>query len=108
MGEEDRGSGSGSSTLMIVLAILAGILILGCCGGVVAVGLGGFVLVRSQPVPAPPQVIMQSAPTSPDVQEALDKVQEDLQPLKVPEPVEGPQPPPVGDAPPAFPETKDE
>lgn len=37
MGEEDRGS-SGSSTAMIVVAVLGGLLLVGCCGGVMVVG----------------------------------------------------------------------
>ena len=46
MGEENRGS-SGSSTVMIVVAILGGILLLGCCGGVAVIGAGAL-WVRSE------------------------------------------------------------
>jgi len=61
MGEEDRGS-SGGGTMVIVLAILAGILVLGCCGGVVVFGLG-FVFWASpsadiqQNVAPPPTIV---------------------------------------------------
>ncbi len=37
MGDENRNS-AGSSTAMIVIAILGGLLLVGCCGGVVVVG----------------------------------------------------------------------
>ena len=42
MGEDNRGS-SGSSTAMIVIAILGGVLLVACCGGVVLVGGSLFV-----------------------------------------------------------------
>jgi hypothetical protein len=41
MGEENRGS-SGGGTAMIVVAILGGFLLIGCCSGVVALGVGFF------------------------------------------------------------------
>jgi hypothetical protein len=41
MGEENRGS-SGSSTALIVVAILGGILLIGCCGGLVVMGAGAI------------------------------------------------------------------
>jgi hypothetical protein len=49
MGEENRGS-SGSGTVMIVVAILGGILLVGCCGGVIALGLGSVMWVRTTPM----------------------------------------------------------
>ncbi len=40
MGEENRNSSG--STAMIVVAILGGILLIGCCGGIVVIGAGGL------------------------------------------------------------------
>jgi hypothetical protein len=64
MGEQNRGS-SGGGTGMIVVAILGGILVFGCCGGAVVLGLGAFVWVDANersmfpppPLPPAPQVI---------------------------------------------------
>ncbi len=41
MSEEKQGS-SGSSTAMIVVAILVGILLVGCCGGALLLGAGAL------------------------------------------------------------------
>jgi hypothetical protein len=109
MGEE-RGS-SGSSTAMIVMAILGGILLVGCCGGVVVLGLGSMMWVgtnapmevRTQvidPIPMPQQL-------SPEVTKALDDLNKEKEPLmiepeapsspdlKVPESEPAPAEPPV-------------
>src|SRR5436190_8188886 len=83
MGEENRGS-SGGGTMMIVLAILAGILVLGCCGGVVVIGLGGtFFWARSDMKVIQDQSMMQPMVAPPEMQEAIDKMEKDLQPLNI-------------------------
>ena len=74
MGEENRSS-SGSSTAMIVMAILGGILLVGCCGGVVAVGLGGTLL-WSRSVPMEMQVAPTASPQMSD--EPLQVIPDDL------------------------------
>src|SRR4051812_38098987 len=85
MGEENRGS-SGGGTAMIVVAILGGILLVGCCGGVVAVGLGGA-LVWNRSVPMSMQSPPMSAPLpvqdDPQVTKALDELDKEMAPLQV-------------------------
>jgi len=83
MGEENRGS-SGGGTAMMVVAILGGLLVFGCCGGAVVVGLGGAMIwERSTPMQmqAPPPPI--AVQVDPQVTKALDKLNKDLEPLKV-------------------------
>lgn len=83
---DERGS-SGSSTAMIVVAILGGLLLVGCCGGVVVLGMGSFLLVRSD---APVEVHMQAVgpppmPTelSPEVTKALDDLDKEREPIMI-------------------------
>ncbi len=95
MGEENRSS-SGSSTMMIVLAILGGVLVVGCCGGIVAVGLLGTLAWESS---ASPQMQMQppiAAPVYndplPEVSRSLDDMNKDAEMLKTePESVTSPE-----------------
>ena len=70
MGDENRDS-SGSNTAMIVVAVLVGILLFGCCGGVVILGAGAVfgvgvrsvkveqeaTIIPTAPPPLPPQAI---------------------------------------------------
>jgi len=91
MGEENRGSSSGG-TMVIVLAILAGILVVGCCGGVVVFGLGSaFLWARHDVQVIQDEAMMQPMVTPPAMQEAIDKMERDLQPLKIePESLDAP------------------
>ncbi|MFN0020633.1 MAG: hypothetical protein ACKVP0_20435 [Pirellulaceae bacterium] len=87
MGEENRGS-SGGGTVMIVLAILGGILVVGCCGGIVAVGLLGTLTWSSAPAPAqmqmqPPLAVPTAPELAPEVTKALDDLNKELEPLKI-------------------------
>ena len=72
MGEENRGS-SGSSTAMIVVAILVGLLLVGCCGGIVVIGAGGLWM-RSE---------LQVAP-DPVESPIREKLRQDMDSIKVP------------------------
>ena len=82
MGEENRGS-SGSDTSMFVVAILGGLLLLGCCGGLVVLGLvvlglgGGRFWSR----PAPQQFAPVASP--PAVQMQMEEMTKELEPLKI-------------------------
>jgi hypothetical protein len=70
--------------MVIVLAILAGVLVVGCCGGVVVFGLGGALFwVRSDVRAVQDEAMMQPMVAPPEMQEALDKMERDLQPLKI-------------------------
>ncbi|MGI8979149.1 MAG: hypothetical protein ACR2FY_07985 [Pirellulaceae bacterium] len=91
MGEENRGS-SGSGTVMIVVAILGGILLLGCCGGVLVLGAGMF-YVGSEVQDAQ----MQLEETIRKEGEVVPEIQESLEPLRV-----------MPDEPPAPTEPRDE
>ena len=85
MGEENRGS-SGSGTGMMVVAILGGILLVGCCGGVVVLGLGSsFIWVRSSAPDVQMQPPLAPVPTqvAPEVTKALDDLNKDMEPLKI-------------------------
>jgi len=74
---DDRNS-SGSGTMLIVVAILGGILVAGCCGGAVVFGLGGvmFWAREASPPAAVPVMVQDAATNAPDPLQALD-------PLKV-------------------------
>lgn len=78
MGEENRGS-SGSSTVMIVVAILGGLLLVGCCGGLVVLGLGSSLFLAR---PAP-QNIPVAAPTG--VPKVVDEMNQEMKGLLPPE-----------------------
>ena len=85
MGEEHRGSSEGGTAMMMV-AILGGLLVFGCCAGAVVLGLGGSVMwLWSAPMdlqmqPPPPPI---AVPVDPQVTKALDDLNKDLEPLKV-------------------------
>lgn len=83
---EERGS-SGSSTALIVMAILGGILLVGCCGGVVVLGMGSMLWVgSSQPMDLQMQAIdAPPMPTelSPEVTKALDDLEMEKEPLTI-------------------------
>ena len=79
MGEENRGS-SGSSTAMIVIAILGGVLLLVSCGGIAVVG-GGVLFYRSAR-----NVEMEVQRSSQEMRKASDEMSEKLhQEMKLPE-----------------------
>ena len=61
MGEENRGS-SESSTVLIVVAILGGILLVGCLGGLVVVGAGLLWVRAEADVVQPPPVRVMDTP----------------------------------------------
>jgi hypothetical protein len=86
MGEENRGS-SGGGTVMIVLAILGGVLVVGCCGGIVAVGLLGTLAWKSSPPPQmqmqPPLAVPTAPQLAPEVTKALDDLNKEMEPLKI-------------------------
>ena len=87
MGEENRGS-SGGGTVMVVLAILGGVLVVGCCGGIVAVGLLGTLAWRSEASPAqmqmqPPLAVPTIPELAPEVTKALDDLNKEMEPLKI-------------------------
>lgn len=80
MGEENRGS-SESSTVLIVVAILGGILLVGCLGGVAVVG-AGLLWVRSEAVYQPPPVQMSVPPM-----QAMPRIVDEVAPLPPPAPL---------------------
>ena len=85
MGEENRGS-SGGGTAMIVIAILGGVLVVGCCGGVVTMGLLGILGWRTQDVQMQnqaPNVPPMPVEAAPDFNKALDGLNKDMEPLKI-------------------------
>ena len=84
MGEENRGS-SGGGTAMMVVAILGGLLVFGCCGGAVVLGLGGsLVWVRSaQEVQMQPPHAPMPVQVDPQVTKAMEELNKDLEPLKI-------------------------
>ncbi len=84
MGEENRGS-SGSSTAMIVIAILGGLLVVGCCGGVLVMGLGLIRLsVRQDFENVVHEQATEVVESAPEVQKALDEMHKELEPLQIP------------------------
>jgi hypothetical protein len=102
MGEENRES-SGGGTTMIVVAILGGILAVGCCGGVVTLGLGGLLWSRAEPMNLrmqPPMAAPVAVEVAPEVSKALEELNKDLEPLKIEPGGENPEvvPPPGSEA----------
>ena len=70
---------------MMVVAILGGLLVFGCCGGAVVLGLGGgLVWVRSaQEVQMQPPLAPMPVQVDPQVTKALEELNKDLEPLKI-------------------------
>lgn len=77
MGEDNRGS-SESNTVLIVVAILGGILLVGCLGGLAVVGAGLF-WVRSEAVFQPPAVQRSASPA-----QAMPVIVDEVAPLPPP------------------------
>lgn len=71
---------------MMVVAILGGLLVFGCCGGAVLVGLGGALMwERSVPVgiQAQPPLAPMPVQVDPQVTKAVDELNKDLEPIKI-------------------------
>jgi hypothetical protein len=79
MGEDNRGS-SESSTVLIVVAILGGILLVGCLGGVAVVG--GLFWVRTEAIYQPPAVQMSVPPV-----QATPRIVDEVAPPPPPAPL---------------------
>ena len=92
MGEENRES-SGSGTAMIVVAILGGILLLSCCGGI-AVALGGtFFYARS----AAQEAQMEAMDMQEQARQNFEKSSADMEKMR--EEIKSPEAPPVAPPP---------
>jgi len=112
---KDENQGSGSGVMMIVLAVLGGLLLVGCCGGVVVLG-GGMVFLRARTVEAEVMKAQEQAQgefnrATSKMEEANEKLRQDLEAIKIPESPPGvllPESvPPPETPPPAFPEEKE-
>lgn len=90
MGEEHRGS-SGGGVAMLVVAILGGLLIVGCLGGVLVLA-GGWFYARSaaedmqmQAMEAQDRVRLDMERANREVQEAHEKIRQEVEGIKLPE-----------------------
>ena len=73
---------------MIVLSILGGLLVVGCCGGIVTMGLLGTLAWRSEATPAqmqmqPPMAVPTAPEIAPEATKAMEELSKDLEPIKI-------------------------
>jgi len=98
MGEENRES-SGSGTAMIVIAILGGILLLGCCGGIAVVLGGSWFYARSAVQEAQIEAMEARDQARKNFEKASAEMEKMREEIKIPETLLVPPPPEIAPVP---------